>query len=813
MTLPGDLRRAVRSLWASPGYTLTSIAVLALGIGANVAIFSVVHSVILTALPYPDPERLVFVWERFPNMPDPPGGRIQVARRNFLEWKRQNSSFADMAAFLEMSLHETGADHPRQVSTGFASWNLFPMLGARARLGRLFTAAEESSGSDGVVVITDAWFERRFQRNPQALGKPITLGGVVYTVIGVLPPKFHLPATWEGMDQDNPEVWAPLSRLWNTAEDDARRQLLVMARLRPRISPARARTEMAGIAVRLGQADPKLNDGWTTSVYPFAVEDTAPKLHRALYVLLGAVAFLLLIACANLANLTLARVTRRSREIAVRLAVGATRARVVGQLLVESFVVSIAGAAFGLLLAHWSIQLMLALKPSEIQRAELIEINLAVFLFAVGAAVGTTLLFGLAPALAASHGDLHTALKTGGGWGASASRFRGRQFLIAAEVALALVLVTGAALMVRSFERLVAAGIGFRTDRLTTIDIDLPEKRYPDPASRARFFRQLMDRAHAVPGVTAAAVVDNLPLHRISLANFSIAGRPDLPRDSLPMADFAHVSPRYFTTIGLPLKAGRGFTDADLAMNEREKGGVNIVNETFARKFFPGEDPLGKRLLSPDKSQAFEIVGVVADYRPLGADSGARPQTFSPFLRLSSATLVVATAAAPRSFTPALRKAVWSLDKDLPVDKVEPMDHYVDEWQAQRKFNTLLLAFFAGLALALAMMGIFGVLSNLVASRVREIGIRIAISARPAGIGWLVLGQSMIPVAIGIAIGLAGSLALSRFLESLLFQVGPRDPLTLAQVVLAILMVSPAAIYVPLRRAMRVDCMVALREE
>jgi putative ABC transport system permease protein len=707
-----------------------------------------------------------------------------------------------------MSLSESGVDHPEHVSSGFASDNLFTMLGVRARTGRLFTAND-----DQVAVLTDAYFEKRFHRDPKALGKSVTLGGVAYTVVGVLPPKFHLPATWEGMDQLKPAVWVPLSRLWRTAEDETRRQLLVTARLKPNVSLQQARTEMAGIAERLGRADPKLNEGWTVSVFPFEVEDTAPKLHRALLVLLAAVAFLLLIACANLANLTLARATQRSREIAVRLALGATRARIIAQLVAEAAIVSIAGAAAGLLLAHWCIQLMLKLEPPDIQRPELIEINLPVFVFAAGASILTTLLFGLAPAIAASRSDLNSALKAGGAGGASAARVRSRQFLIAVEVAMALVLVVGSGLMIRSFHELVSTGIGFETAHLTAADIDLPQKRYADGASQSRFFRNVMDRAKSIPGVTGVSVIDHLPLHSISLSNFYIAGRPEPPIDSLPIADFAFVSPQYFSTIRLRLVAGRFFTDGDLAFNEKDKDGVAIVNQGFAQHFFNGEDPIGKRLLSQNKKHVSEIIGVVSDYRPLGVENGTRPQIFWPYLKVQQASLVVRTAAAPQSLTKAIQNAVWSVDKEIAASKVETLDEYLDYWQSQRKFNTLLLAIFAGLALVLAMMGIYGVLANLVASRVREIGIRMAIGATPAEIGKLVLLQSMIPVMVGLAVGLAGSFALGRFLETLLFQVRAHDPLTLSLAVSTILLVSPVAIYVPLRRATRVDCTVALREE
>lgn len=813
MRILGDFRSAVRILARSPAYALTCVAVLALGIGANAAIFSVVYSVVLAPLPYPDAARLVFVWQRLPILPDPPFGRLQVTRKNYLEWKHQSTVFSDMAAFREMKLEEAGAGHPQHVSTGFASANLFPMLGVRAQLGRSFLSQEERQDSDHVAVLSDAYFERRFHRDPSVVGKTVTLSGDVYTVIGVLPARFHLPATNQGLDQLKPDLWVPLSRLWKTPEDETRRQLFVAACLKAGASLAQARTEMTGIAKRLEQMDPKNNKGWTAAVFPFTVEDAAPTLHRALYVLLATVALLLLIACANLANLTLARATQRSREIAVRLALGATRGRIIGQLVSESFVVSITGALAGMLLAHWCIQLMLALKPPDIQRPELIEVNLIVFGFCAGLSVLTTLLFGVAPWLVASRADLNTALKTGGGWGVSAARLRGRQFLIAVEVALALMLVAGAGLMIRSFRELVATGVGFPTEHLISADIDLPARTYPDGASQSRFFRTLMDRVRAIPGVTAASVVDQLPLHRVSASNFFIVGRPEPPTGSSPIADTAHVSPNYFSVIGLRLLAGRFFTDADLTVAERDQDSVTIINQTMARQLFSGENPLGHRLLDMERKHPAEIVGVVSDYRPMGIENPIRPQIFRPYLKMGSATLIARTSGAPEPLAKPIQAAIWAMDRDIPETKLLTLDYYANQWQSQRKFNTLLLGIFAGLALLLAMIGIYGVLSNLVASRVREIGIRIAIGAAPVEIGKLIMRQGMLPISIGLAAGLIGIYALSRFMEALLFHVRARDPLTLVLAVSVILLISPAALLVPLRRATSVDCTIALREE
>jgi putative ABC transport system permease protein len=737
MALVGGLRHALRGLAKTPSYALTSVPILALAIGANTAIFSILSSVVLKPLPYPEPSRLVFLRERFPTASDPLFAHMQAAHRNYIEWKRRGTAFESMAAFHQSALNEIVNGETRSVAVGFGAADLFPLLGAHARLGRLFAPPEERAGHDLAAVISDEYFERRFHRAPSALGASITLGGSVYTVVGVLPPRFHLPSTDQGEEQLKPDVWVPLSRLFKTPGDETERQLLVVARLKPGVSQAQARTEMNVIALNLGKSDPEFDEGWSVGISSFEAEDTSPTLHRALYVLQAAVLFLLLIACANLANLTLVRASLRSREMAIRLALGAGRARIAAHHLTESLLISGAGAILGLASAHWSIRLMLALKPPDIQRPELIGMDGTVLAFACAMAILTAVLFGLVPAMAASRSDIQGALRAGGGWGASAGRKRASQVLIAAEVALAVVLLTGASLMIRSFQNLVAAGIGFETAHLAVADVDLPDKRYPDGASQSRFFKALLDGVRNLPGVSAATVVDNLPLHRVVAYNFYIAGRPDPPLNALPVTDWANGSPNYLTLLRLPLLIGRPFTDADLETTERAlenpKGGegVCIVNRAFTLEYFKDEDPIGKRLLEPDKKHGCQIVGVVADYRPMGAENGSRAQVFRPNLRKSGASLVVRATTATEAVASGIRGVAYGLDRELAIDQVLPLEHWVDEWESQRRFNTLLLSVFAGLALVLALAGIYSVLSNVAASRIREIGIRVAIGARP----------------------------------------------------------------------------------
>ena len=638
-------------------------------------------------------------------------------------------------------------------------------------------------------------------------------------MVGVLPPRFHLPSTDGGDDQLKPEVWVPLPSLFRTAGDDNRRQLLVAARLKPGVTLAQAQAEMAAIAARLAKANPQLNEGWSAAVSTFEAEDASPKLHRALFVLWAAVGFLLLIACANLANLTLVRAVSRSREIAIRLALGAARMRIVAHLLTESLLMSGVGAALGLAFACGALKLMLALKPPDIQRPELITIDGTVLAFTAAAAVLTAVLCGSGPAIVAVRSDVHGALRAGGGWGATAGHKRPTRVLIALEVALALVLLTGASLMIRSFRNLLATGIGFQTAHLEVADVELPENSYPDDASRSRFFQSLLEAVRDLPGVTGTALTDNLPLHRVSAGNFYIAGKPEPPLNALPIADFANASPNYLTLLRLPVLAGRTLTEADREATERALAnpkvgeGICVVNRAFARRFLGDASAVGQRLLTGDKSHGCQIVGVVADYRSLGAESDARPQIFWPNLANRSASLIVHTTIASEAAASALRRTVFGLDRALTLETVRPLDYWVDQWQSQRKFNTLLLSVFAGLALLLAVAGIYSVLANVVASRVREIGIRVAMGARPQQIGGLVLHQSLAPVAAGLGIGLGASVLLGRFLESLLFQISARDPMTLAVAALAILVVSPVAAFMPLRRALAVDCSVMLREE
>jgi predicted permease len=786
------------------------VVVLALGIGANAAIFTLLYDAMLKPLPYPDAERLVLMYGGFPSLPAPISDHMPVSRLQYQEWQRQASSFEGVAAFHQSSFRESGVDRPRVLSTALVAANFLPLLGATPQAGRLFRADEETPGNDLVVVLSDGYFEQRFERNPNAIGRTIAFGGASYTVIGVLDEGFHLPATFGGENQARPDVYIPLSRGWTRPEVDRVSILSVAAKLRPGVDLPRARAEMRAIGTRLHQSDMERFPIAEANVFFFRDEHQSEDLNRALYVLLGAVALVLLTGCANLANLTLARASGRSREMAVRRALGASRADVVRQLLTESAILSVAGAIAGLVIANWVTKGVLALAPSDQVRPGMGELSIPVFLFAAAVAALTVLLFGLAPAVAVSGVDLNTALKTGGRSG-SASGHRTRRFLIAAEVAMALVLITGAGLLLRSFANVIRTDLGFDTERLVSVDLDLPEAEYPDAAARARLLENILERARALPGASAAAISNTLPLHRVSMTSFEIVGQPPLPPGEFITADYANHLPGYLEILGVLPQAGRALTADDVVTSRGTGDSVVVVNRAFVDKHLPSMDPLQQRLRIGGR--VHQIVGVASNFRALGAEEDERPQFFRPGIDDESAVLLVRSRVALDALTADIRNLLGSIDERLSTSRVRTMDEYVDQWLEIRWFGLILVGIFAGLALTLAMVGVHSVLAHLVASRTREIGIRMALGATPAGIARLMAGQSLRPMLFGLGAGLLASAALGRVIGSMLFQVPPYDPVTFALSIAGILAVTPLAIWMPVRRATRVECTEALRED
>jgi len=811
-------RQAVRALAKSRGYAAACVAVLALGIGANVAIFSLMFDAILKPLPYPDADRLVLIYGGFPSLPAPMTNHMPVSRIAYEEWRRQATAFVGVEAFHEASFRETGDERPRVLATELVSAGFLPLLGVKPQVGRLFRAEEETPGADAVVILSDRYYEQRFSRDPSALGTALTFGGATYTVIGVMPRDFYLPATLGGEHQGRPDVYIPLSRTWTRPEVDRQSILSVAARLRPEIPLAQARAEMKLLGARLHQSDLERFPFADAHVFSFAEEHRSADLDRALFVLLGAVGLVLLTGCANLANLTLARASRRSREIAIRLALGASRGDIVRQLLIESLLLSAAGAAAGLLLARWAISGLLVLAPQDSMRPGMGQLSLPVYLFAVAIAAVTVVLFGLAPAVAASATELNTALKSGDR-AASHGSDRSRKYLIGAEVAMALILISGAGLLLRSFAKVVATELGFNVEHLLVVDIDLPEAEYPDRGVRSRLFEDILEKAKGLPGVTAATMSNSLPLHRVSMTSFDVVGQPPRPPGEVVTADYANVLPGYLNILGVPVVAGRDLTIEDV-VREREVGedaskngteGAALVNRAFAEKFLPGVDPLQQRLVVNDRRIA--IVGITANFRALGAEEEIRPQFFRPGLESEAGVLLLKSGLSVDALSAQVRTLLGSIDEKLSTAPIQTLDDFVDEWLEYRWFGLVLLSIFAGVALALAMLGVHSVLANLVSARTREIRIRMTLGATRSGIIRLVVGQSAPPILCGLAVGLAGSLALGVVIRSMLFQVPPYDPVTFTLAAAAILAVTPLALWWPIRRATRVACTVALREE
>ncbi|HTQ53674.1 MAG TPA: ABC transporter permease [Bryobacteraceae bacterium] len=810
------MRRALRLLRKNPGFTLAATITLALGIGANTAVFSVLNAMLLHGIPFRDPQRLVMVWEANPALDSLVAERIQTCLQNFLEWRAQNRVFEDLAFFRYSSVNLTGGDKPEQVLAAPVSPGFFDLVGARGLLGRAFTPQESEPGRNDVVVLSDGIYRRRFGGSPGILGQRIMINGAPHTVIGVLPRSFHLPSFRAGSEEFKPEVWLPadIDPARNQASIDERR-LYTLGRLKAGVSLARARADMAVIGKRLEEKYPKLDRTWATSVFPLSIENLGEDMRRTLLVLQCAVVFVLLIACANVINLQLSRAASREKEMAVRTALGAGRWRVVRQVLVESLLLSALGGLAGVLLAHWGIVGMVALAPGDIHNLEDLGIDSGVLAFTLAITVLTGLLFGAAPAILAARQDPNDALRRGGRWGEGGVSARIRRALVVAEVALSMVLLAGAGLMVRSLQSVVRLTPGFRADHLLTMMINLRPDRYTKAEQGDAFVNDLLERTGRLPGVQSAAVVNDLPMERIQMGAFRVEGRPvPLPGHEL-VADDRFASENYIATMGTPMLAGRGFTRAEAeAQNPTEV----ILNETLARKLFPGRNPVGQVLHSTRESGPGTwrrtVIGIVGDTRQLGLDAPPRAEMFFPSRRqFPSFALVVRTAGDPMRLASAVTAQVWAIDKDQPVNDVQAMDHVVDDTISQRRFNMLLLSVFAAVALALAAVGIYGVLAYSVSRRTQEIGIRMALGAQTGDVVRMIGREALVLIAAGIGLGFAGALALTRLMTSLLFGVKPADAATFAAVPVVLASVALAACYLPARRAANVDPTVALHYE
>ncbi len=799
-----DIRYGFRMLFKNPGFTLVAALTLAVGIGANTAIFSVVNAVVLRPLPLPDAGRLVWfdgvnpargITESALSMPD------------YLDWRNEADAFQSMTAFVQGSaILSDETSEPERVPRGVVTASFFPTVGVNPAQGRAFVAEDELTGSEPVAVLSHGLWQRRFGANPNIVGSKFMLSGRSVTIVGVMPAGFDYPA--------RAQLWSPLKP---GPEDQRRdnRYLQVLARLKPAATLSAAQTQIDTLSARFGQQYPETNGGQSARLTGLQ-EWTTRGVRTSLLLLFGAVGFVLLIACANVANLLLARGAARRKEIALRTALGAGRPRIIRQLLTESLLLACLGGAAGLILSLFLTDLLIALSPADVPRLNEVGLDARVLAFTVGVVSLVGLLFGLAPAWQASKTDLNEVLKDGG---RSSTEGRGRNrlraLLVVSEMALSLLLLVGAGLLIKSFVLLREVNPGFDSANVLTMRISLPGARYTEPKLRANFFHELTERVKTLPGVEAAGATLSLPLGG---SNFSVGrsfireGRPLISQESLDTGYFVATT-GYFRTMRIPLKAGRDFTEQDGA----ETPPVVVVNESLARRVFPGEDPVGKRItVWRDEKFAREIVGVVGDVKSTRLDAKTESQIYVPYAQdagWGSLSLAVRTTVEPETLAAAVRGAVLSIDKHQPVHDIKTMGDVLSASVANNRLVVLLFGLFALFALLLATVGIYGVMSYSVAQRTHEIGIRMALGAQPGDVLRLILKQGLMLTLGGVGLGLAGAFALSRLLSSLLYGVSATDPMTFGGLALLLAAVALLACYVPTRRAMKVDPMVALRNE
>jgi putative ABC transport system permease protein len=806
-TLWQDLRQGARSLFKQPTFTIVAVITLALGVGANTAIFSVVHAVLLQSLPYQDAHRLVMVWEtRRSN----PSGQNVINMGNFFDWKGQNRVFEDMAAFGGSSVNLTGDGEPEKIPSQIATTNLFNVLGVNPIMGRTFAPEEGKPGQPGVAVISFGLWQRRFGGDPRIIGRKLNLSGAETTVIGVMPAGFNWHVNASSITTKMAEIWLP----WQIEEQNRPRRgrgAMAVARIKAAVSLEQAQSEMSAVHDRIARQYPEFNANWTVNLVPLRAQ-FAGKIRLALLTLLGAVGMVLLIACANVANLLLARASGRQREVAVRAALGAGRGRIIRQLLTESLLLAGLGGLAGLTLAWWGTDLLVSLAPPDLLNLPQVKLNAAVLGFTLGISLLTGVIFGLAPAFEATRINLSESLKEGGKSAGGHRAQRLRNSLVVLEVALALVLLIGAGLLIRSFGRLQGVDPGFDAQNVLTMGVSLPMSKYDNDQKRVNFFRQAIAEMRALPGVESVGAVNSLPFAAFhSGTSVDIEGRPILPVTDKLKTGVMVTDANYFRVMRIPLKRGRLFTDQEAS----EMRHVVIINETFARQHFPNEDPLGKRatIYLKDDNQPCEIIGVVGDSKHMGLDAEVRPMAYWPHPESASSgmTFVIRTRGDATAVISGARNVIRALDPAQPVSDVRTMASLIGTSLGRARFNTLLLTIFAVVASLLAGVGIYGVMAYSVAQRTREIGLRMALGARANDVLKLVVRRGMTLSLAGVAIGVAASFALTRLMETLLFNVSVTDPLTFAGIPLVLVFVALLACLIPARRAAKVDPMVALR--
>ncbi len=807
-TLWQDLRYGARMLMRNPGFTLVTVTTLALGIGANAAIFSFVNAVLLKPLPYPDPERIVSVWEKRPD-----GGSNYISTLNFLDWKRQNRCFQFLSAITEDTVTLTGSGSPEQLNVHRVSASYFKALDVEATLGRTFAASENEVGNDLAVVLSNRIWRSRFGGDSEVIGRKITLDAKSYTIIGVLPAN-------STFDRTGAVMWLPLAF---TPANMTRNfhWLNAIARLEPGVTLKQARDQMDTIGARIAALYPDSKKGWGVTVDPYIDQVVKPELRRYLWVLLTAVGAVLLIGCANVANLTLARGTDREREIAIRSALGARRLRLIRQLLTESIFLGILGGVAGLALGNALMRGMNRWLPPDMLPPEAnVRMDYGVLLFTMTIGILTGILFGLAPALSGTRPDLARSLKESGRTTAGLTQHRMRTALVVAEVALSFVLLVGASLLIRSFNKLASLDPGVDTTNVLAMDLPIPRTEFTNGATLTNYLREVTQKVRSVPGVQDIAITEGPPMKGLGFAPFQIEGREYLPYPQRPVSGFKVVGPSYFDTVGMRLLKGRRLDESDVAGTVP----VTVINETMAKTHFQGDDPIDKRILirqlvfgkfGRGPEIPWQVVGVVSDEkvgRSLAADL---PVVYVTFYQNPSTanSLVVRTALDPLLLSGSIEQAIWKVNKNQAVTNIETLEEIKSQSVAPARLRTVLLAIFAGIALLLAAVGIYGVVSYSVAQRVREMAIRLALGASPGDLLKLVIGKTMLIVLVGLALGWGAALALTRVLASLLYDTSPTDTVTWVVAGLLLAVVALLACYFPARRVTKVDPLTILRFE
>ena len=808
-TLLQDLRYGIRMLMKHPGFTAVSVITLALGIGANTAIFSVVDAVMLRPLPYKDAERLVVLSG---DLHRPGLKSIPLSAPEYVDYSQSNA-FEEIAAYDLQGFNLTGGDEPERLLGAVATASLFPLLGVQPARGRVFNTEEDQPGRDQVVVLSHELWARRFNSDPDIAGKLMTLDDKSFTIVGVMPAGFHL-------SESAIELWKPIAFIPDLLTENNRGShfLTVLARLKSGTGLERAQAELDMTSEQV-TSDHRGN-------YPTGFGVTIKSLHDevvgdvryALILLLAAVGLVLLIACTNVANLMLARAATREKEVAIRLALGAGRLRLIRQLLTESALLGILGGTAGLLLALWGVDLLVTLSPAGVPRVHEIGINLRIAGFTLVISLLTSIIFGLVPAIQSSKPALNESLKEGArGVTSSRRRQRLRGSLVVLESALSLVLLIGAGLLIRSLSRVSEVNPGFKPDHLLSARLYLSQTKYPEFSRGQQFFEQLFGRLREQSGIESVAAINAIPLWGGGDRTFFIEGRPVAAQESPPDEQLRFVSANYFSTMAIPLLSGREFTDRDVPQSPH----VAVINRAMMERYWPGEDPLGRRVaFLRDDPTWYEIVGVVGNVKHGSLEGEDKPELYVPFLqplfasaRVPSMFLVVRSSSEPLELVPLIRREVMAVDRDQPISDVKTMDQRLSQSVARRHFNTVVLGIFAGVALVLAAVGIYGVANYAVTQRMHEIGIRIALGAQSSSVFRLVVRQAMLLVSIGVSAGIIAAIPLTRLIESLLFGVNPIDSATFIAVPVLLLAVAFGASIIPARRAIRVDPLVALRHE